>query len=551
MRPFHQWSNLQVERCPLRPRSAAGVPMRAASHPLSALALVYVALCHAGKLANEDMRYVLCPKHEMPAANLGELGTIKIYAASIATEEGPTREPRGRSRAPLALRAALLLDDSDSWATKLPVLDEHHNPDDGHAKDLSYAKCLGAEYPKSLGASIRARWRPDGGRVTNTTDVTECRIARFSNVELRQQFVHCVLGNAFAKRWLRRDGPPSRFGVDVLLHTIKDDEDADDEWSDEQRKLSALSPRAVLHLDLCRVQRPLIRMAFCSQPLYGLHGLQKEVPGVVEDWLSHHLERLGVQHAEIYDVDGSFGAVAQSRWFRRPPRWHDSAMTPTTLGTLTYRGNFPANLSGALASVSREHPYCTEMFAYAHCLTTFRAISRWVMLLHAPDEYVVLPPMQKPRHDDPRILDIVLEEMTNTLPKEEPVGMAMVEAASFARGDAEDPSVDAAVAYPANLPGHVVGVSQRRSPIFYQHTPLLDPAVCTSAGAHTCYAESFATYRALTFAVDPSRMVVHHYVEMLERNRGRCAKQHKACNVADTSAVWLVPRMRAHLASVE
>merc|ERR1711879_1017488 len=121
--------------------------------------------------------------------------------------------------------------------------------------------------------------------------------------------------------------------------------------------------------------RPVMRAAFCSQPLFRLGSLSAEAPRAIEDWLSYHLEHFGFNHAEIYDIDGSFAANVNKRWRRR-------SAAPGGSGqdfTMTYHAKFPANLSDVLAYISRSHPYCAEMHAYTHCLVTHRALSRWVM----------------------------------------------------------------------------------------------------------------------------------------------------------------------------
>merc|ERR1712217_312798 len=85
--------------------------------------------------------------------------------------------------------------------------------------------------------------------------------------------------------------------------------------------------------------------------------------------------------------------------------------------------------------------------------------------------------------------------------------------------------------------GSIVAGSYLRGEKRYMHTPILDPTLCMCAGPHTCYSEAGSEWPGLVEEVRADRMVVHHYVEMLSRNIGRCAKQHKACNVEDASAV--------------
>merc|ERR1712129_168838 len=112
--------------------------------------------------------------------------------------------------------------------------------------------------------------------------------------------------------------------------------------------------------------------------------MRQELPWVVDDWLDYHLDHLGFEHAELYDIDGSLQPFLERRAAR-------GAKNSRGTATISYWKAWPANLSVALTDASRAHPYCTETWAYAHCLTTHRALSRWVMLLHAPDEFVMSP----------------------------------------------------------------------------------------------------------------------------------------------------------------
>lgn len=480
-------------------------------------------------------RYVLCSQPAgVSARGLGLAGDLKVYAASISSGEGPDRDPRGRTRAPLSLRAAVFLDNAAAWETELPTVGDGTNANDGHAKGSSYAKCLGPELPHPLRVFSAVRSGAANSSLASGVGALErgspCTISRFRNAELRQQFLHCALGGNFAKRWGRQPGPPARLRMDIAFFLV--DGAREDEAT---RSVERSTPAALLGLELCRVERPLAKVSFCSQPLFGLASLRRHLPFVLDDWLDYHLDLVGFEHAAIYDVDGSFREALGPEWRRRlHPPGLAHAGDPSGKGAgITYYGNFPAMLSETLAERTRQHPYCAEMFAYSHCLTTQRALSRWVMLLHAPDEYVFV----KTRSGRGGSLQAALSIIQRDLPWDTPVGMALVMAASFARGNS---SGDVR----SSRSGDIVATSRFRSLSYYWHTPLLDPATCTCAGAHTCYAEANAVYRSLMIMVDTALMVVHHYVEMLDRHRGRCAGQHKACDVHDTSAAWLVPVFR-------
>merc|ERR1712194_122412 len=220
---------------------------------------------------------------------------------------------------------------------------------------------------------------------------------------------------------------------------------------------------------------PLRYLSFCSQPLYGLQAMQAERPHALEDWLEYHLGFAGFELGDIYDLDGSFAQAMD----------HSYLSKLKGLGKLRYRSFWPRNLSSRLEALSAEHPYCTETWAYAHCLTTQRAESRFVLLLHAPDEYVFAH--SRPKAHGLRSLLRIYEQ---GMPPGEPVMMLRVAASSFAR-DGNDGFHDELVDR-----GRVVAASRQRSDLRYVHTPLVDPFLSQCAGPHTCYSESDAPYPA-------------------------------------------------------
>jgi len=285
---------------------------------------------------------------------------------------------------------------------------------------------------------------------------------------------------------------------------------------------------ATVPLEFCRVDRPLIPATFCSQPLYGYHELRKQLPWIMEDWLDYHLGHLGFMHAEIYDIDGSF-ETALEPWVRASS-WGGT--------TVTYHRRWPARLSPQMEALSRDHPYCTETYAYAHCLTTHRALSRWVALLHAPDEYLFVR-----KNPSRGALLEVLELQESELPEDEVLPFLQVNGLSFARGGpgAEETS--------GQERGAVLATSRLRVPWYYHHMPVLDPATCICAGPHMCYAEVGDQHRYGGFSkeVPPGQLMVYHYVEMLPQHRGRCSTLNAEmlpCEVADDTAAWVVPFLR-------
>lgn len=471
---------------------------------ISLIALVYLA-------NSNEPRYVLCSDSAVqPSAALAGR-TLRVFAASVASIEGPASTRLGRQQAPLSLRAALLLDDPNHWTARLPGGQSGVHAKAGHDAQVSYAKCFGARLPNftAVGCRLGAGHGARADFKWNASWATG-RFYRFTNQELRHDFVSCALGGAVTRRWQRAPGPPERLHVQLAFATQGDP--------------------VYLPLELCRVKRPVLRLSFCSQPLYGYGKLRRELPWIMEDWLEYHLGHLGFEHAEIYDTDGSFADTVEP--------W--AAGLKGTHGTVTYHKGFPESLSQSMNDISQVKPYCAETWAYAHCLTHHRALSRWVMLLHAPDEYVVTKSFQ------PGAVLPVLREIENSLPEDEAITMLTVPARSMAQGG---PGAESTT-FAAPKRGGVLAASRLHGPIQPLHTPLVDPASCVCAGAHACYAEKDYEFGGLTQQLDPVFMVVNHYVEMLARNRGRCTSMGDVCETpevgrGDSWAEWAVGWLRA------
>lgn len=289
---------------------------------------------------------------------------------------------------------------------------------------------------------------------------------------------------------------------------------------------------AILPLEVCLVEKPLRKISFCTQPLYGLDRIVDELPWALDDWLAHHLILLGFEHAEVYDNDGSFSVMFDA-WMQR---------NRSDASTLTYHKNWPEFLSQRLAGLSKRYPYCAETWAYAHCVVTQRALSRWVALLHAPDEYVFVSAANKYKYFETGLLQQVVHKIERSFIEDQLIASMSVQAASFARGAPIEVEDD------ISSRGGILSAMQLRSPLYYRHMPVADPALCFCAGAHGCYAESGAEGSLLSYQVPESLLVVHHYVEMLRRNKGRCsglASVSMRCDVVDTTALSMMEMLRS------
>ncbi|CAE8687386.1 unnamed protein product [Polarella glacialis] len=446
--------------------------------------------------ASQTPRYVLCEQRAQAAEvklGGGDGPLVSVYAASVMAEEEGLRHWRRPSA--LSLRAALLV--HDGWSVVLPkrtdgVDGQEHS---GHARDASYAKCIGAGLPSSTEVLCRVGSGEDGRHFAPNASWEQGRLAEFRNTELTHDFALCNLGS-IARRWQRRPHLwPSRLRMQLGLRRDEGD------------------TLGVMQLELCRVDRPWMNVSFCSQPLYNFQTLGQELPWVMEDWLEYHLGHFGFEHGEVYDIDGSF-AQALEPW-ARASSWRST--------TLTYHRKWPSKLSSSLQEFSKDHPYCTETLAYAHCLTTHRALSSWVALLHAPDEY-----LHAHKHRERGALQEVVAWLQTDLHPELPFSFFQVNGVSFARGGPGSEETAGAAAGR----GSVIAASKLRMPMVYHHTPLIDPENCMCAGPHMCYGEVDRDYRiGVTREVPPMALVVHHYVEMMERNRGRCRTMGKQCSL--------------------
>ena len=119
----------------------------------------------------------------------------------------------------------------------------------------------------------------------------------------------------------------------------------------------------------------------------------------------------------------------------------------------------------------------------------------------------------------------------------EPVAMYSIKAVSLARGG--EGSVQG-----SRKPGAVVAASRLRHEGSYMHTPVLDPATCVCSGPHGCYSVLFSDISGKMQQLPVNIAFVYHFVEMFERNRGRCAHQHKRCEHLDDSFAWVTDVLR-------
>merc|ERR1711879_423154 len=213
----------------------------------------------------------------------------------------------------------------------------------------------------------------------------------------------------------------------------------------------------------------------------------------------------------------------------------------TRSGRVTYHPRWPARLSMTLASMSHTFPGCTETWAYAHCIATQRALSRWVLILHSPDEYVVLG-----NRTGGSLLSLLpfIEELAHDLPSIEGQGKVAavnINQIAFARGGPQSAEVDIAGR------GSVLGSSQLRGDTYAPFTALVDPQLCGCAGPHKCHAAEGGRDEFSFMTMNSAFLRTHHYVEMQQRHRGRCRNSlGNPCDVPDMSVSWAIQQLQRY-----
>lgn len=366
-------------------------------------------LAHGRPPAGGPPRYVMCTEpHRPPEVNFGS-AALRIFAASIAAPDGWRHSREGRPHRRVTLRAALMVDEMEGWTVSGQEIF-------GKAADLSYAKCSNAGISADL---THVACRATEGGVPDldlmmgldNSSWMPGQLIRFWNTELKHDFIECALEPSVFTQ-----APPKLF-MQLRIRMLQSKGFAS--WV------------SMLPLDLCRVDEPFRTVSMCTQPLYGHGMLRQEHSTAFDDWMMYHMRYLGVEHAEVYDVDGSFKEVVEP-WLRGARGV-----------SVSYHGAWPDGLSRHLRDISRKHPYCSETWAYAHCLTTHRATSRWVLML-ALDEYLTV------KNDNMMHRERILPSAMWMLEKKflaeadkagaKPPLMWMVHALSFARGGPEAPS---------------------------------------------------------------------------------------------------------------
>jgi len=157
------------------------------------------------------------------------------------------------------------------------------------------------------------------------------------------------------------------------------------------------------------------------------------------------------------------------------------------------------------------------------------------MLLHAPDEYVTLPG----REERGALLDLLGMVESNIRPGK-PAHTLSVPLLDFAR------SQQAPDGSPPRLRGEVIDSSYARADSHNTYVPIVDPASIVCSGPHAVFAEAGQVMEGDQWEMQAKHVAVHHYVELLERDRGRCLRYHSTCGTTDINLKWAVKMLREH-----
>jgi len=118
---------------------------------------------------------------------------------------------------------------------------------------------------------------------------------------------------------------------------------------------------------------PRRKLVACSKPLWNASELEGVQPYLMQDWVHYHAE-LGIEHFQIYDLDGSFG---------------DTLSPLQEEGAVTHIPFFASRYGPRLHAASQDRtPFCLEPQAQDHCAWSWRGRADWVIYIESPDVFL-------------------------------------------------------------------------------------------------------------------------------------------------------------------
>ena len=145
---------------------------------------------------------------------------------------------------------------------------------------------------------------------------------------------------------------------------------------------------------MCPQRSPPRKTVVCTQPVWDLAGVDAADPALVRTWLEYHLDVLGLDHIQMYDVDGSWGPRLQP--------FVDE-------GRVSYVPSLDRVLQPRVPFL--DCPMCHYLLGQTHCLFEHSS-AEWMVHLHFVDSFLV-PDAWDPETGAPRVpLSVALDNLT-------------------------------------------------------------------------------------------------------------------------------------------
>merc|ERR1712216_108407 len=93
--------------------------------------------------------------------------------------------------------------------------------------------------------------------------------------------------------------------------------------------------------------------------------------------------------------------------------------------------------------------------------------------------------------------------------------------------------------------GSILEASCQRADEANTFVLIVDPREVVCAGPHTPFTEAEKDGKLGAWDLEARHLVVHHYVELLDRDAGRCTQYHERCTTPDSSILWVANMLKA------
>ena len=128
------------------------------------------------------------------------------------------------------------------------------------------------------------------------------------------------------------------------------------------------------YVKLCLLNpyRKIHKLAGCSQPLFNVDQLEAKWPGLIRMWIQFYIDYLKFGAVSIYDIDGSAEPFIKGLVKKGVVNYYKRWAPTASMKNLSLNGS----------------PFCSETMMENQCLWQHRGLSEWVMLIHAPDNFL-------------------------------------------------------------------------------------------------------------------------------------------------------------------